>query len=131
MEEFLKTNDSSILHKYQNFEKLKPVKLSDISAPKYIKKIKIKSDTNNYPVKINGYKNTDKTLSDDKYILALSKISMSLPYLIKNIHFTKDKPENHNIFISNIKNDYAYRFDGKKWNIEEKTEVIDAIMIDM
>tara|TARA_X000000950_G_C13549471_1_gene510928 strand:- start:254 stop:583 length:330 start_codon:yes stop_codon:yes gene_type:complete len=48
--------------------------------------------------------------------------------LIKKIHFDPDKPENHNIYISNIKNNYAMIYDGDKWNLTNKDDLINEIL---
>ena len=50
---------------------------------------------------------------------------MCIPSLIKKIHFNPRKPENHNIYISNIKNKYIMVYDGDKWNLSNQNETID------
>jgi hypothetical protein len=47
--------------------------------------------------------------------------------MIEKIHFNPDKPENMNIYISNMKNKYLMVYDGKNWNIANKTEEIDKL----
>ena len=53
---------------------------------------------------------------------------MCIPHLIKRIHFNPKKPENHNVYISNIKNKYIMIYDGNKWNLQNQDETIDDIM---
>ena len=36
--------------------------------------------------------------------------------VLSDIHFNPDKPENHNIYISNLKNGYVMMYDGNKWD---------------
>jgi hypothetical protein len=43
------------------------------------------------------------------------------------VHFNPDKPENMNIYISNMKNKYLMVYDGKNWNIANKVEEIDKL----
>ena len=47
--------------------------------------------------------------------------------LLEMIHFNENKPENANVFISNIKSPHAYVYDGKKWILKNKSELIDDI----
>lgn len=47
--------------------------------------------------------------------------------LVELIHYNKDKPENTNVYISNIKSQYAYVYDGNKWILKNKSELIDDI----
>ena len=54
---------------------------------------------------------------------------MSIPELVKFIHFNKNKPEFHNFYISNIKSKYAKKFDGKKWNMCDKNDAIEEEFI--
>jgi len=54
---------------------------------------------------------------------------MSIPLMIEKIHF-KDVPENHNIYISNIKNKYAMLYDGKKWSLHNRDEIINNMITD-
>ena len=35
-----------------------------------------------------------------------------------------NKPQNHNIYISNIKNSYVMLYDGTKWNLKNRDEAI-------
>ena len=55
---------------------------------------------------------------------------MSVPSLIKEVHFNPNVPENHNIYISNIKNKYAMVYDGTRWEIKDQDETIDKLIID-
>ena len=47
---------------------------------------------------------------------------------IKYIHFNDKKPEYKNIFITNLKDKYAYVFDGDTFIIKEKNEVLDELL---
>jgi hypothetical protein len=47
---------------------------------------------------------------------------------IKYIHFNDKKPEYKNIFITNLKDKYAYVFDGDNFIIKEKDEVLDELL---
>ena len=45
------------------------------------------------------------------------------------IHLDPEKPENHNVNISNLKNGYIMVYDGIKWDTKNRDEII-ADMID-
>ena len=83
----------------------------------------------NTNIKLLGYRNTDIShLSDKDFISCISHSNFCIPHLIKKIHFDPDKPENHNIYISNIKNNYAMIYDGDKWNLTNKDDLINEIL---
>jgi len=80
-------------------------------------------------IKILAYKETDLShLTDNDYLQCLNRSNMCIPNLIKRIHFNPKKPENHNIYISNIKNKYVMIYDGGKWNLHNRDETIDNLI---
>ena len=80
-------------------------------------------------IKLLGYRKTDIShLSDKDFISCISHSNFCIPHLIKKIHFDPDKPENHNIYISNIKNNYAMIYDGDKWNLTNRDDLINEIL---
>ena len=83
----------------------------------------------NNNIKLLGYSKTDIShLSDKDIISCISHSNFCIPHLIKKIHFDPDKPENHNIYINNIKNNYAMIYDGDKWNLTNKDDLINEIV---
>jgi hypothetical protein len=40
--------------------------------------------------------------------------------LIEKVHFDVNKPQNHNIYISNLKNKYIMIYDGNKWECKDR-----------
>ena len=50
--------------------------------------------------------------------------------MIKKLHFDPRKPENHNIYISNLKNNFVMIYGGDKWNIRDRNEVINDMIED-
>ena len=46
----------------------------------------------------------------------------------KKIHFNPTKPENHNIYISNLKNNYVMIYNGNKWLIRDRDDSIQDII---
>ena len=55
---------------------------------------------------------------------------MCVPHLIKMIHLDPKKPENHNIYISNLKNGYIMMYDGNKWNTLNRDDIITDMIDD-
>jgi hypothetical protein len=82
-------------------------------------------------IQILAYNNTDIShLTDSDYLKCLKHSNFCIPHLIKEIHFNPKKPENHNIYISNLKNNYAMVYDGNKWNIKDRDESIQNLIDD-
>ena len=80
-------------------------------------------------IKLLGYRKTDIShLSDKDFINCISHSNFCIPHLIRKIHFDPNKPENHNIYISNIKNNYAMIYDGDKWNLSNRDDLINEIL---
>jgi hypothetical protein len=82
-------------------------------------------------VNVNGYRQTSfEHITDRQYKRAISRMIYSVPQMIENVHFDPKVPENHNIYISNIKNKYAMVYDGEKWCSKPQDQVIDQLIND-
>jgi len=80
-------------------------------------------------IKLLGYRDTDIShLTKADYKACLNRANFCVPQIIKNIHFNPKKPENHNIYISNIKNAYVSVYNGRKWNIADRNEFLEDII---
>lgn len=55
---------------------------------------------------------------------------MSVPAFIEKVHFDKNQPQNHNIYISNMRDDYVIIYDGDDWKLVDKTETINNMYDD-
>jgi hypothetical protein len=64
-------------------------------------------------------------LTNRDYLRIMNKGFKSVPKLIEEIHFNPNKPENQNIYIPNIKNNYAMVWNGKKWDLTNRKEIIE------
>ena len=69
-------------------------------------------------------------LTDNDYLKIMNKGFKSVPKLIEAIHFNPDKPENQNVYIPNIKNNYVMAWDGKNWNLRARDDVLDDMYDD-
>ena len=69
-------------------------------------------------------------LTDADYYSLLGRNLMSIPKMIEKIHFNEDRPQNQNIYISNIKNKYAMLYDGSEWSLTSKDETIHNLIVE-
>ena len=77
---------------------------------------------------INAYGKEDLShITDNDYKTLFKKCNSLIPALIELIHFNENKPENKNVYISNIKSQYVNVYDGKQWNLMNKHELFDDI----
>ena len=112
-------------------EQMKELSKRNEQIDELIQKTGINIGTQNIQqnIKILAYKNTDLShLTDQDYLQCLNRSNMVIPNLIKRIHFNPKKPENHNIFISNIRNKYVMVYDGHKWNLSNQNETIEDLI---
>ena len=78
---------------------------------------------------VNFYNSIDyKVLSKKEIMNILDKCCNSIEESIKTIHFNKKLPEYNNIFITNLKDNIAYIFDGTQFSAVLKNEAIDELM---
>ncbi len=120
----LKANRESVLE--AELEKLKKELEEAKSKPQTVVNQYIQ---NNFIV--NGYRKTSfEHLTDHDYKKAVRRMIYSVPQMIQDVHFNKNAPENHNIYISNIKGKYAMVYDGEKWCSKPQAQVIDQLIND-
>jgi len=82
-------------------------------------------------IQILAYNNSDIShLTDKDYVKCLKHSNFCIPHLIKQIHFNPKKPENHNIYISNLKNNYVMIYNGNKWILNDRDESIQNLIDD-
>ena len=81
---------------------------------------------NNYHIQLLNYDKTDYShLTDKDYVKCIKDCNHSVMSLIKKVHFNDKKPENKNIYISNIKNGYAMVYKDNKWQLVKRKDQID------
>ena len=69
-------------------------------------------------------------LADEVCRKILNKGFKSVPTLVEHVHFNKNKPENHNVYISNIQTNYALVYDGIDWKLKERDNVLQQLVDD-
>ena len=78
-----------------------------------------------------NYVDTDVShLTDKDYRGCIRKVCHSVLKLIEKIHFNPAKPENMNVYISNMRDKYVMVYEGNKWVLKNKTETIDTLYTD-
>ena len=89
------------------------------------------NNTINQTINMLSYKDTDMShMTIVDYVKCLDRANFCVPQLLENIHFNPDKPENHNIYIPNLKNNLIMLFDGQGWNLHNRDDTIDEIYED-
>ena len=83
---------------------------------------------NNFNIKLLNHNDTDYShLSDIDYINCIKQNNFCVKSLIETVHFNHEKPENKNIYISNIKTNYVMLYKNNKWQIVNRKEQIDNL----
>lgn len=86
---------------------------------------------NNYNIAVNKFREEkyDKLTQKDN-INILYKGSLSPILLVKLLHCNDKIPENHNVYVNNLRSKYCNIYDGKQWVIKRISDVIDDILLD-
>ena len=84
----------------------------------------INNITNNISIEKFGSEELNKILSQSEILKILDRKMCSLEESIKMIHFNDKRPEYKNIYITNLKDDYAYTYDGNKFSVGLKSNVL-------
>ena len=86
------------------------------------------TNCNNKTINILAYDKTDYShLSDKDFECIMRKCYKSVPSLIEQTHFNPLKPENKNIYISNIKQNFIMKYNGGKWILGNQDETLDEL----
>ena len=112
-------------------KKEKQLEQKDKQIEKLMNKLQVNNITNivqNNNIQLLSYKNTDISfLTDSDYVACLKKVTLCVKHLIEKIHFNPMKPENMNIFISNMRDKYIMLYDGDKWVLKNKDKEIEYL----
>lgn len=79
-------------------------------------------------IKLNAFGKETINMNDKKMARQIIDRGYYAPdeYILR-IHFNKQNPQNHNAYISNLKTDIAYVFNGEAWEVRDRDEVIDEL----
>jgi len=87
----------------------------------------INNTNNTVNINITPYNQPNNYIDTENIKKILNKGFKSVQELITHIHFNKDHPENHNIFISNKKDWLITYYDGTEWKISEKDDILNDL----
>jgi len=116
-------------------QELEYQKIQNSNQQKQINKLMGKLQVNitnnivqNNHIQLLSYKKTDTShLTEKDYIQCIKKVSYCVKHLIEKIHFNPIKPENMNIYISNMKDKYLMVYEDGNWNLKNKMQEIDEL----
>ena len=75
-----------------------------------------------------GTEELNKILTQCEILKILNKKMCSLEESIKMIHFNDARPEFRNIYITNLKDQYAYIYDGNKFITVLKSDILETLV---
>jgi len=94
---------------------------------KLVSKLEINGSFNTYNIQLLSFKDTDHShLTEKDYVQCINQNNHCVKQLIEKIHFNPTKPENMNIYISNLKDKYLMVYENGNWNIKTK-KVLDSL----
>jgi hypothetical protein len=67
-------------------------------------------------------------ISDDTFKKIIGRGFKSLEEFMNHVHFNKDHPENHNIYVASLKDGHVVTFDGDRWNVGLADQVLDDLI---
>ena len=75
-----------------------------------------------------SYNDTDLShLTYKDYERSIQKVNSCVKEMIEKIHFNPEKPENMNIYISNMKDKYIMVYEDGNWNVKYKHNVLNTL----
>jgi hypothetical protein len=135
-EEFKKKSDEKIDVVVMQNQKLreeveqlklnKPPTINNADKMQIVDKQQINNNNNN--IKLIAFGKEDLSYISETVTNEILKRGFNcVPKLIEHVHFNKDKPEYHNVYIPNRRNGEALIFNGADWEIENNSEVLDVL----
>ena len=74
----------------------------------------------NNNIQLLNYKDTDLShLTNNDYKNSIKRINNCVKTITEKIHYNPEKPENMNIYISNLKNDYVTVYENGEWVLKK------------
>ena len=109
----------------------KQIQTQSRQIEKLMGKLAIQGSFNNNTVNqitLLAYRETDTShLTREDYKSCYKRVNLCVKHLIEKVHFNPSKPENMNIYISNMKDRYLMIYDGANWNLANKKEELEKL----
>jgi hypothetical protein len=113
--------------------------------PKLVNNIQIEKNmeqhNNNVNVEVEGDFNVDgdvkvvkfgeenlSYISDDTFKKIIGRGFKSLEEFMNHVHFNKDHPENHNIYVASLKDGHVVTYNGKRWDVGLADQMLDDLI---
>jgi len=85
-------------------------------------------NNNTINIQLLNHTQTDYShLTETDYIKCINDCNYCVKSLIEKVHFNPSKPENMNIYISNIKGNYLMIFKDNHWQIQDKKDQLNNL----
>ena len=85
-------------------------------------------NNNTINIQLLNHSETDYShLTPKDYMMCIKNCNRCVHTLIEKVHFNPDKPENMNIFLSNIKGKYMMIYKDNEWQIKNKKEQLENL----
>ena len=79
-------------------------------------------------ITLNNYTDTDYDyLTDRDYLRCFNQNNYCVKKMIEAVHFDQTRPENMNIYISNLRNAYIMLYKDNKWEVKDRRYYIDDL----
>jgi hypothetical protein len=88
------------------------------------------NNTNNITVNMYGYEDMSH-ITDEQYKHCFRQMPQSVECLFDLKHFSEKMPQNHNMYISNIKDSYMMIFRQKAWMLADREMTLKTIYYDI
>ena len=133
MERLIKIEEENKLMKENFGKEIEELRKENSKYKKIINNTQNNNIQNNNTININlvPYGQEDLSYITKKdYQKIFTRANMSVPAFVEHVHFNKNKPENHNVYISNMRADYGLMYDGEQWAIHNKEDLLDNMYED-
>jgi hypothetical protein len=67
-------------------------------------------------------------ISDDPFKKIIGRGFKSLEEFMNHVHFNKDHPENHNIYVASLKDGHVVTYNGERWDVGIADQVLDDLI---
>ena len=126
-EKKMNTNDSELIQQMQKMQK-QIDKLTNKLQIQNINKRTVNNTNNTINIQLLNHSDTDYShLTPKDYLTCIKNCNYCVKSLIEKVHFNPEKPENMNIFLSNIKGNYVMVYKDNEWQIRNKQRQIDDL----
>ena len=126
-EKKMNTNDSELVQQMHKMQK-QIDKLTNKLQIQNINKGTVNNTNNTINIQLLNHSDTDYShLTPKDYLTCIKNCNYCVKSLIEKVHFNPEKPENMNIFLSNIKGNYVMVYKDNEWQIRNKQRQIDDL----